>query len=196
MAQTALLVSASAQRENSLSRKLAGLLVQHLAEKGDVDTVIERDLSSNDMHFVTQDSIAAYYTPQEQRDAAQKELLRQSDVLVAELKQADILVVATPMYNFSVPAVLKAWIDLVCRAGETFRYTAEGPVGLSGIRKAYLVVATGGAAVEGSADFVVPYLKHVLRFLGVPEIEVVAADRVNAQREQAIAAAQAKIAAA
>ncbi len=195
MTHTALLVSASAQQDVSLSRQLAEDLIDHLQARGEVDRVLHRDLSNNDLQFVTQAHIGAFYTPPTERSPQQQQLLSQSDTLLDELKSADVLVLATPMYNFSVPAVLKAWIDLICRVGETFRYTPAGPEGLSRIKKAYIVVATGGAPIDSAVDFVVPYLKQVMKFIGINEIEVVAADRVNAQREQAIASAREAIAA-
>lgn len=121
-------------------------------------------------------------------------MLQQSDQLVSELKHAKTLIVATPMYNFGVPASLKAWIDLVCRVGETFHYTENGPVGLSGVQTLYIVAATGGVPVDSPADFLVPYLRQFARFIGVQTVQVIAADRVNAQRDAALAAARDQIA--
>lgn len=100
---------------------------------------------------------------------------------LAELKSADVLVVAAPMYNFSVPSTLKAWIDHVAKAGETFKYTETGPVGLLKAKRAVLVVGTGGVYSQGpaaAADFVVPFLKTVLGFMGIPQVDVVRVEGV------------------
>lgn len=194
MSKNLLSITASVNQENSVSRQLVDELIQHLVQKQNVDTVIERDLSANNVELLTASHVGAFYTAPGERTAEQKALLEQSDILLGELKQADILVMGTPMYNFSVPAVLKAWIDLVCRVGESFRYTEHGPEGLLSIDKAYLVVATGGAPVNSQVDFVVPYLKQVLSFIGVKDVEVIAADRTNIQHDQAMSEARKSIA--
>lgn len=193
MKNTALVINASVQTaENSVSRRLVADLVERL----DFDTVIERDLSRNEAELITASHVGAYYTDRQERSEEQHAILAQSDALLAELKQANVLVIGAPMYNFSVPASLKAWIDLVCRVGETFRYTETGPQALLTIDTAYLVVATGGTPVGSDADFLVPYLEHVARFLGAKKVEVIAADRVNMDPEEAVLKAQARIAAA
>ncbi len=193
MSKTALILNASVQAEqHSVSRKLVSELVAQL----DLDAVIERDLSRNETPLITAELVGAYYTSPDQRDAGQHALLAQSDQLLNELKQANVLIIGTPMYNFSVPASLKAWIDLVCRVGETFRYTEQGPQALLDIETAYLVVATGGTQVGGQADFLVPYLTHVAQFLGARQVEVIAADQMNVDSADALASARKKIAAA
>lgn len=195
MSKTLLAVTASVQQESSISRELVNDLISQLTENGQFDTVVERDLSKNDAELLTASHVGAFYTPAEERSDDQVKVLTQSDLYLSELKNADALIIGTPMYNFSVPAVLKAWIDLICRVGESFRYTENGPEGLLGIEKAYLVVATGGAPIDSPMDFVVPYLKQIAKFIGVKEVEVIAADQTGAHREQAIAQAKEKIAA-
>jgi len=194
MKKNLLSITASVNQENSISRQLVDELIQQLVEQGNVGTVVQRDLSTNNMELLTASHVGAFYTGPEDRTAEQRVLLQQSDILLDELKQSDLLIIGTPMYNFSVPAVLKAWIDLICRVGESFRYTEHGPEGLLNIEKAYLVVATGGAPVNSQVDFVVPYLKQVMAFIGVKEVEVIAADRTNAQRDEALAIARSVIA--
>ena len=93
------------------------------------------------------------------------------------MKAADVWVIATPIYNFGVPASLKAWIDQIARARLTFRYTEQGPQGLLQGKKVYILVATGGTEVGSAIDFATPWLKFVLGFLGITDIEVIAADR-------------------
>ncbi len=117
-----------------------------------------------------------------------------SDSLVAELKDADVLVIGVPIYNFNVPASLKAWIDMIARARLTFRYTENGPEGLLQGKKAYLVVATGGVPVGSPVDFATPYLKHALGFIGITDVEIIAADRLNSQADEAMDSARARIA--
>ena len=89
-----------------------------------------------------------------------------------ELVAADVVVIGTPIYNFSIPASLKAWVDMVARARKTFRYTENGPVGLLSDKKAYIVVASGGVKVGSPADFATPYLRHALSFVGITDVDV------------------------
>ena len=195
MSKTALVITASVQQESSVTRQRVKELLQQLVHNGQVDKVIERDLSNNELELIAAAHVGAYYTPPAQRSDAQKRILAQSDVLLAELKQADILILGSPMYNFTVPASLKAWIDLVCRVGESFRYTEHGPEGLLKLATAYLVVATGGTTVNSQIDFLVPYLTQIAKFIGAKEVKVIAADKTNQQREQAVTVAQQRIAA-
>ncbi|MBK8973721.1 MAG: NAD(P)H-dependent oxidoreductase [Hahellaceae bacterium] len=195
MSHKALVVTASVQHEGSVSRGLVSELVKHLKETGVIGEVTERDLSDNATHLLTQNDVGAFYTAPDQRTAAQQAQIEQSDTYLRELREADILVIGTPMYNFSVPAVLKAWIDQICRVGETFRYTEQGVQGLLSGKKAYLVIATGGVPVNSGVDFLVPYLKHILGFIGITDVQVVAADRTNAQRAVALEQARGQIAA-
>lgn len=188
-------VSASVQGDQSTSRQLADELIKGLSEKAGGADVRQRDVSKNDIEFVTGAHVGAFYTPAEERNEEQKALLAQSDTLLDELKAANTLVVATPMYNFGIPASLKAWIDLICRVGETFRYTENGPEGLLDIDTMYLVVATGGAPVGSAVDFVVPYMKQVAGFIGIKNVEVIAADRMNVDAEASLAKAREEVAA-
>jgi FMN-dependent NADH-azoreductase len=120
----------------------------------------------------------------DQRSAAQRAALAESDALVAELAAADLLVIGVPIYNFGVPAALKAWVDMVARARLTFRYTENGPEGLLRGKRAYLVVASGGTAVGSEIDFATGYLRHVLGFLGIEDVQIIAADRGSLRGER------------
>ena len=106
------------------------------------------------------------------------------------------MVIGAPMYNFSVPSTLKAWVDLIARVGVTFNYTENGPKGLLEGKKAYLVVATGGVPVNSAADFATPYLKQVLGFVGIADIEVIDASGFAVNAEEAMTRAIANVAAA
>ena len=184
-------VDASMRHQGSVSRHLADKLTDRLA-----CDVIRRDLAAETLPFVHEEWISANFTPADQRTDEQKAALAQSDALVAELEAADTLIIATPIYNFSVPAALKAWIDLVARAGLTFRYTENGPEGLLGGRKAYVIVATGGTEVGSDIDYATDYLKHVLGFIGITDINFIAADRLMVDEAAALAGAQAALEAA
>ena len=181
MALNILSVSASVQGDNSTSRVLAKSFVNHEKITDKVGSVIERDVSRNDVALITAEHVGAFYTPREERSAEQNALLEQSDALVEELKAANTLVVSTP-----IPASLKAWIDMICRVGETFRYTENGPEGLLNIDTMYLFVATGGAPVDSPVDFLVPYMKQVASFIGIKNVEVIAADRMNVDADASL----------
>ena len=118
------------------------------------------------------------FTPPEQRSPAQRERLAVSDHAVALLKEADTVIVTVPVYNFSLPSTLKAWIDHVCRAGVTFRYTENGPRGLLADRPVYLVMTSGGVPFGSPMDFASGYLKQVLNFIGIEDVRLVGAEGV------------------
>ncbi len=186
-------LSASGRTTGSASRELTRDLVAALEDRhGSVQT-IRRDLSTG-IPFVDEAWIEANFTPDESRADRHRKALAFSDSLVAELKEADILVIGTPIYNFSIPAALKAWIDMIARARLTFRYTESGPKGLLEGKKAYVVVATGGVPVGSAADFATPYMKHALAFIGITDVEFIAADKLNSQAEESMDAARARIA--
>lgn len=180
--------------EESVSRGLGNALVEKLAGQTGA-SVTKRDLATNDIPHLTAERFAANLTPVADRTAEQAELTAYADELIAELQAADTIVIATPIYNFSAPATLKAWADLVARAGTTFKYTETGPVGLLTGKKAYLAIASGGTTVGSEIDFMSPWLKFFLGFLGISDIEIVAADAImGAGGEEKIAAAHEEVA--
>jgi FMN-dependent NADH-azoreductase len=186
-------VSASGRVGGSVSRQLTRDLLTALDDRyGNVDTT-RRELGDG-VPFVDEAWIEANFTPDESRTDAHREALAFSDSLVAELKNADVVVIGVPVYNFSIPAALKAWIDMIARARLTFRYTDKGPQGLLEGKKAYLVVATGGVPVGSAVDFATPYLRHALAFVGITDVEVIAAEKLNSQAEESLDAARARIA--
>ena len=138
----------------------------------------------------------ANFTAAADRSAAQNATLQASDSFVQSLQAADILVIATPMYNFSVPATLKAWIDQIARANVTFRYTEDGPVGLLENKKAYIVVTSGGTEVGGTKDFGTGFLVHVLDFVGITDVQVINAGLLMADETAALNNARSAIKAA
>lgn len=169
-------IDASARVEGSVTRQLADQLVEGLAARVPNLAVTRRDVAHG-LPFIDAEWVAANFTDPDARNESQQEKLADSDTLVEEVKAADIWVIATPIYNFGVPASLKAWIDQVARARVTFRYTEQGPKGLLAGKKVYILTATGGTEVGSAIDFATPWLKFVLGFLGITDIEVIAADR-------------------
>ena len=150
-------VSASGRRNGSITRELSADLIAALEDRFGSVQLTRRDLLHG-VPFVDEAWIEANFTPDESRTQIHKDTLAYSDELVNELKDADVLLIGAPIYNFSIPAALKAWIDMIARARSTFRYTENGPVGLLKGKKAYLVVATGGVPVGGAMDFATPWL--------------------------------------
>ena len=184
MSKTVLHIDASARFSESVSRQLSAQVLEHLG----ADRVIRRDLADA-LPQINETWVNANFTPAEDRDSVQRDVLSLSDILVDELKDADTVVIGTPIYNFSVPASLKAWVDQIARAGLTFRYTDNGPVGLLDGKRAVVVIASGGVPVGSEMDFASGYLRQVMRFVGITDVEIIAADRLNADADAALAAA-------
>ncbi|MCX4189046.1 FMN-dependent NADH-azoreductase [Methylophaga sp. OBS3] len=184
---TVLLVNASSRYQDSLTRVVATEIAQHLAKQSDL-LLQERDVATG-LPFINEEWVNANFTDPSERSDAQKQTLSQSDLLVQELQSANQLVIGVPVYNFSIPATLKAWIDLVARARETFRYTENGPEGLLKTHKTWLVAASGGVPIGSDMDFATRYLRQVLGFLGITDVTVVNAnDWVNNQDRQQLLA--------
>ncbi|ATW02743.1 NAD(P)H-dependent oxidoreductase [Sphingorhabdus sp. YGSMI21] len=182
-------VDASARKAGSSSRALADAVIARLAP----DNIVTRDLSEA-LPFVTEDWVGANFTDESERTDAQKAELALSDRLVDELVAADTLVIGTPIYNFAVPAALKAWIDLIARARKTFHYTANGPEGLLKDKKAYVLIASGGTEVGSEIDFASGYLRHILGFVGITDVTIIAADQQMMKGEAALDQALGKVA--
>ncbi|WP_412775837.1 FMN-dependent NADH-azoreductase [Thalassospira lucentensis] len=190
-------VNASVNGENSNSRQIASKLIDRIVSANASTTIVERNLSGTGaIPALTGEIVGAFYTPEDSRSAEQKQVIATSDELVAEVKAADVLVIGAPMYNFAVPSTLKAWVDMIARVGVTFQYTENGPVGLLEGKKAYVVVATGGVPVNSPADFATPYMKQVLGFIGITEVEIIDASGFAVNAEEAMQRAIANVEAA
>ncbi|MEO0750937.1 MAG: NAD(P)H-dependent oxidoreductase [Pseudomonadota bacterium] len=189
MPVTVLHIDSSARTDGSISRDMTRTIV---ARQPDAQ-VITRDIGTTPVPQITQDWVGASFTPEDARSTVQKEVLALSDTLVNELIAADTIVIGAPMYNFSIPAALKAWIDQVARPGRTFNYTSDGPLGLLQGKRVIVVAATGGVPMGSDMDFAGPYLKFVLGFLGLTDVTIVAADGANADEAAARAKAQTAI---
>ena len=186
-------LNASANPVRSSSRKLGDDLSEHLQQFYSSTQLRKRDLN-NEIPLIDAKWIGANLTKTEDRDDAMLKQLAFSDQLIAELEWADHIVLTTPMYNFGVPAALKAWIDLVCRAGVTFRYTSNGPVGLLAGKRVDIVITTGGAPLGSPVDFISGYLKQVFSFIGIDEVSIIGADQMNVDANSSFAKAQSQIA--
>lgn len=165
--------------ETSHTRRLSKELVERLTAANPGARIVYRDLVADRLPHVDM-TIRNAWMPENSGDASLSETLGRSRLLVEELKAADVVVIGSPMYNFSVPSTLKAWIDHVAIAGQTFSYTAEGPRGLL-TGKAYLVLSSGGIYSQGpfaGNDHLATYLDAVLRFLGITDIEVIRAEGI------------------
>ena len=160
-------LDASAHFETSTSRKASQKIVDDLG-----GTVIRRDVATDLLPFVDGAWADARLTDPTARSSEDAERLALSDTLVAELSAADTIVIGTPIYNFSAPASLKAWMDLVARPGVTFRYTENGPEGLLGGKKAIVTVASGGVPVGSEMDFLSPHLRFFLGFMGITDVQI------------------------
>lgn len=191
--QRILRIDASARYTGSFSRALADRAIAQLQQKYPDAEIVVRDLAAG-VPLLTEEMVVGYNTPDAERTAAQQEALQVSNALIEELKAADILVFGIPIYNFSVPGALKAYIDLICRARLTFSYSSEGPVGLLADRKTYLIVTSGGTPIGSEIDFATGYLQHVLKFIGISDVEVIEADKLMQGGEAKVAAARQQIA--
>ena len=172
MNNTVLLIATSAQGQKATSFQLA----QELIEKLSPTDVITRDLSAG-IPVVSTEWVEANLTPAEQRTDTHRAALALSDSLISEIQAADTLVITCPIYNFGLSSALKAWVDQICRAGITFQYTENGPVGLLEGKRAYIVITSGGVPVGSAVDFASPHLQQILKFIGISDIKIIAADQ-------------------
>lgn len=174
---TILFITTSPRGADSLSTRVARTLVDDLKAADPGAKIVTRDLGTEPLPHLDGTALGGFFAPAEHQTAEQKAALARSDALVAELKAADTIVIASAMINFTITSTLKSWLDQVARAGQTFRYTDDGrPEGLVTGKKVYLVVSTGGvysAAPLDAIDFQTPYVRHMLGFLGMTDVEVV-----------------------
>jgi len=175
---TLLYVSSSIFGDNGNSSQLANEFIQRWqADNG--GTVIRRDVGTEALPHLSAEHAGAFFTPAGQRTAAQNEIVARSDALIDEVRQADVIVLAVPMYNFGVPSVLKAYFDHIARAGITFRYTASGPVGLLEDRPVYILAARGGLYAGTPNDSQTPFIRSFLGFIGLKDVHFVYAEGLN-----------------
>ncbi|MCR9108166.1 NAD(P)H-dependent oxidoreductase [Marivita sp. XM-24bin2] len=173
MTNTILQIDTSARYDGSESRALTKRIVDRLAPA----TVIHRDLSTG-MPAIDGPWLAANWMPEDQRTDEDRQMLALSDTLIEEIKSADTLVIGAPIYNFGIPATLKSWVDHVARAGITFKYSEAGPQGLMTGKRAIVAITSGGTQIGSDIDFASGYLRHVLGFIGITDVQFVAADQL------------------
>ncbi|MFK8011713.1 MAG: FMN-dependent NADH-azoreductase [Marinicellaceae bacterium] len=175
---TILHIDSSMRSTDSLSRQVGKLVSDKLLQENPSLTLNYRDVAQG-LPLIDEEWIKANFTPEHKRDDKAIKTLEFSDKLVSELKQAKYIVIAAPTYNFNIPAYLKAWVDLIARARLTFRYTENGPVGLLKDKKAYLIIASGGVPIGSDADFVSQYLNRIMSFIGITDVKIIDASKVN-----------------
>jgi FMN-dependent NADH-azoreductase len=190
--RTILRIDASMRRQKSVSRMLADEMVAALGARKTSTNVINRDLAAG-IGIVNAAWIEAERTSEENRTSDQRALLTQSDALVAELQAADDIVIATPIYNFSVPAALKAWIDLICRDNITFVYENDSPRGLLSNKRATVIVTSGGTLAGKDIDFTTSYIQHILGFIGIDDVTIIDVTGLSKNRSQVIDSARKEI---
>lgn len=184
-------VNTSARHDGSASRRMSAHLVAKLTTP--TTHLTQRDVVA-DAAFLTEEWIAASFTPLADRTPDQHMVLSTSDRLAQEVLDADILVLGVAMYNFGIPSALKAWIDQISRPGLTFRPDpVQTYVGLATGKTAYVVVSTGETPVGSEMDFITPYLQHILGFLGIADVRVIAADMTVSDPDTVTARAVAQI---
>ena len=192
-------INSSARSAGANSTRLADAITTRLKAANPGAVVELRDLAAHPHPVLDEAALGALFTPAEQRSPEQAARVALDDALIAQLQSADAIVLGVPMYNFGVPVQLKTWIDAIARAGVTFRYTENGPEGLIKGKKVYVALARGGLYRDTPADSQVPYLKGVLGFLGMTDVEFIyaeglamgaeSADKAFAEAEAAIGAA-------
>ena len=189
-------INGAARSEGANSTKLADSITTRLKAKHPQATLEVRDLATHPHPVLDEAALGALFTPEDQRSPAQAARVAVDDALIAQVQSADVIVLGVPMYNFGVPVQLKTWIDAIARAGVTFRYTENGPEGLLKGKKVYLALARGGMYRDTPNDSQVPYLKTVLGFLGMTDVECIFAEGLAMGPEgavQAFAAAESQL---
>ncbi len=174
-----LLLSASLFDDKGNSRLLASRLVRSLEATGRNVQLTHHDLVERDLPHLGASEMQAWMTSAEERSPEQREKVKLSDDFLSELRAADLVVVATPLYNLGIPSQMKAWFDRVLRAGETFNYTANGPVGLLEGKRALILAARGGVYAGSEMDSQTPHLKAMLGLIGITDQHFIYAEGLN-----------------
>jgi FMN-dependent NADH-azoreductase len=168
-----------ANGQGSQSTRLASELVETLRAGNDAATLTLRDLTANPHPALDEATLGALFTPADARTPAQHARVALDQALIDEVNAADVIVIGVPMVNFGITSQLKNWIDAIAKAGVTFKYTANGPVGLIEGKKVYAVLTRGGIYRDQPHDTQVPYLRQTLGFLGIKDVEFIYAEGLN-----------------
>lgn len=177
MSETLLVIQSSISGENSKSNQLARVAAQQWQAQGDDRQVVIRDVGGTP--HLDGERFGALITPADQLSDTQKEVVAFSDDLISEVVQADAILLLAPFYNFTTPSQLKSYFDHLTRAGITFQYTEKGAEGLLENKPVYLVTTRGGMYHEAGQDFQVPWIKQILGFMGLNQVEVVYAEGLS-----------------
>jgi FMN-dependent NADH-azoreductase len=184
-------IDSSARKDGSTSRALAKKLLDRIKKPG--DEIIYRDLN-DEMVFVSGLTESGMKIDEKDQNEHHKKMFELSDKLVKELKESDIVIISTPIYNYGPPATLKAWSDLAARVGETFKFREDGRrEGLLKDKQVYLVITSGGTKINSKEDFLTPWLVYMLNFFGIKKIDIIAADQMALDYEKSIKDAEAQI---
>jgi len=198
MAKNILRLDASMRKTGSYSRDLATKLVKQLTgeqqnneeySSENKPQVTIRDLADG-VPLIDENWIKANFTAVDERTPEQNKYLEMSDILVDELNNADLIVMAIPIYNFGVPAAFKAWIDQIARSKLTFKYGDNGPVGLVKNKKAYIIIVSGGTKLSSELDFISDYIRHILRFIGITDISFIDSSGLGRDESKILSHAQ------
>ena len=168
-------IISSPRGDASMSIKLGYAIIEKLKAEYPDSTVQETNLVEKHFPHLEEAHLTSFFTPVENRTPEDIEAIKHSDDAIGEIRDSDIIVIGAPLYNFSIHSTLKAWLDHVVRAGVTFKYDENGPEGLIKGKKVYIALASGGIYSEGPMkpfDFVEPYLRHMLGFIGLTDISV------------------------
>lgn len=176
---TILQINSAARSQGAQSTLLADELTAKLQQSNPGAKVVVRDLLADALPHLDESVLGAFFTPADQRSAEQNAIVAKSDALIAELRAADIVVIGAPLYNFGVSSQLKSYFDWIARAGVTFRYTENGPVGLIEGKKVYVVSARGGKYAGTPNDSQTPFLRSFLGFLGMTDVTLIFAEGLN-----------------
>ncbi|MFQ6572643.1 FMN-dependent NADH-azoreductase [Pseudomonas sp. UM16] len=174
-----LVIESSARQQDSISRQLTRDFVSQWQVAHPDDQITLRDLAVNPVPHLDANLLGGWMKPEDQRNADELQALARSNELTDEVLAADVLVLAAPMYNFTIPSTLKAWLDHVLRAGVTFKYTETGPQGLLTGKKAYMLTARGGIHAGATTDHQEPYLRQVMAFIGIHDVTFIHAEGLN-----------------
>lgn len=187
MNNNVLRVDASMRKTGSYSRGLTDTMIKQLTLLQNTN-VKTRDLADG-VPLINEAWIGSNFTDVAERTPEQRAVLACSDALIAEVQEADTLVIGLPIYNFSIPAAFKAWIDQIARAKVTFRYTDKGPIGLLDNKKAYVIITSGGTKLGSEIDFVSEYIHHILGFIGIKDVTIIDSSAIGKSEEKVLSAA-------
>lgn len=188
-----LLISSSILSSGGESSQLTDKFIKQWHEHNPDAHVTMRDVATNPVPHLDAERIGAFFTPAEMRTPAQQQIVAESDALIEEVKQAQIIVIGLPMYNFGIPSTLKSYFDHIARAGITFRYTEKGAEGLLTGKKAYVFATRGGMYAGTPLDTQTDYIRNFLAFIGITDVEFIYAEGLNMGEELKISALAAAV---